>query len=206
MRSLISVILAALISATAHAAAAVNCADLSQAKPVTAAFCRVAGEIRPTPDSNIKFEVWLPLSGWTGRYESVGNGGFAGFIRYDSMLNPLLAGSVVASTDDGHDGPAIGPHAADWAFGHPERIIDYGYRAVHLTAVAGKAITAAFSVADAVAVSRVLFEAGLRMQARIDCLRTEEAASLEARASGLAIPRQTRDPLLDECHALAMRG
>jgi hypothetical protein len=115
-----------------------------QPKAIPAAFCRVTGEIRPTPDSDIKFEVWLPPSNWSGRYESVGNGGFAGSIRYDSMLNPLLAGSVVASTDDGHDGPAIGPTGADWALGHPEKITDYGYRAVHLTAVAAKAITAAF--------------------------------------------------------------
>jgi Tannase and feruloyl esterase len=112
--------------------------------PIPAAFCRVTGEIRPTQDSNIKFEVWLPPTGWSGRYESVGNGGFAGSIRYDSMLNPLLAGSVVASTDDGHEGPAIGPTGADWALGHPEKIIDYGHRAVHLTAVAAKVITAAF--------------------------------------------------------------
>jgi hypothetical protein len=112
--------------------------------PIPAAFCRVTGEIRPTQDSNIKFEVWLPPSGWSGRYESVGNGGFAGSIRYDSMLKPLLGGSAVASTDDGHDGPAIGPTGADWALGHPEKIIDYGHRAVHLTAVAAKAITTAF--------------------------------------------------------------
>jgi Tannase and feruloyl esterase len=112
--------------------------------PIPAAFCRVTGQIRPTPDSDIKFEVWLPLSGWTGRYESVGNGGFAGSIRYDSMRNPLLAGSAVASTDDGHDAPAIGPTSADWAFGHPEKIIDHGHRAVHLTAVTAKAITTSF--------------------------------------------------------------
>jgi feruloyl esterase len=112
--------------------------------PVPVAFCRVGGHIRPTKDSDINFEVWLPLTGWTGRYESVGNGGFAGSIRYDSMRNPLLGGSAVASTDDGHDAPAIGPTSADWAFGHPEKIIDYGYRAVHLTAVAAKAVTAAF--------------------------------------------------------------
>jgi feruloyl esterase len=112
--------------------------------PVPVAFCRVGGNIRPTKDSDIKFEVWLPVSGWSGRYESVGNGGFAGSIRYDSMLNPLLGGSVVASTDDGHDAPAIGPTSADWAFGHPEKIVDHGHRAVHLTAVAAKAITAAF--------------------------------------------------------------
>src|SRR5690349_9454553 len=63
----------------------------STAVPV--AFCRVAGTIKPTSDSDIKFELWLPqLSAWTGRYESVGNGGFAGSIRYDSMINPLLGG------------------------------------------------------------------------------------------------------------------
>jgi hypothetical protein len=112
--------------------------------PIPVDFCRIAGQIRPTSDSNIRFEVWLPLSGWTGRYESVGNGGFAGSIRYDSMRNPLLGGSAVASTDDGHDAPAIGPTSADWAFGHPEKIVDHGYRAVHLTALAAKAITAAF--------------------------------------------------------------
>ncbi|HEX5461361.1 MAG TPA: tannase/feruloyl esterase family alpha/beta hydrolase [Steroidobacteraceae bacterium] len=112
--------------------------------PIPVSFCRVAGRIRPTPDSDIRFEVWLPLSGWTGRYESVGNGGFAGSIRYDSMRNPLLGGSAVASTDDGHQAPAIGPTSADWAFNHPEKIIDHGYRAVHLTALVAKAITAAF--------------------------------------------------------------
>jgi hypothetical protein len=115
-----------------------------QPKAVPTAFCRVTGEIRPVADSHIKFEVWLPASGWSGRYESVGNGGFAGSIRYDSMVNPLLGGSVVASTDDGHDGPAIGPTSADWALGHPQRVIDYGHRAVHLTAVTAKALTAAF--------------------------------------------------------------
>jgi hypothetical protein len=113
-------------------------------KAIPVAFCRVAGTIRPTSDSDIRFEVWLPASGWTGRYESVGNGGFAGSIRYDSMLNPLLGGSVVASTDDGHQAPAIGPTSADWALGHPEKIIDHGYRAVHLTAVTAKAISATF--------------------------------------------------------------
>src|ERR1700679_1241522 len=113
-------------------------------KAIPVAFCRVTGEIRPTRDSDIKFEVWLPPSGWSGRYQSGGNGGFAGSIRDDRMLQPFLAGSVVASTDDGHDGPAIGATGADWALGHPEKITDYGYRAAHLPAVAAKALTAAF--------------------------------------------------------------
>ncbi len=115
-----------------------------QQPAIPVAFCRVTGSIKPTTDSDIKFEVWLPESGWTGRYESVGNGGFAGSIRYDSMVRPLIAGSAVASTDDGHSGPAVGPNSASWALGHPQKIIDYGYRAVHLTAKNAKQITAAF--------------------------------------------------------------
>jgi hypothetical protein len=116
------------------------------AKPIPVAFCRVAGSIKPTSDSDIKFELWLPQAGWTGRYESVGNGGFAGSIPFGAMVSPLSGGSAVSGTDDGHDVP---PSASDegkssWALGNPEKIIDYSYRAVHLTAEGGKAITSAF--------------------------------------------------------------
>jgi feruloyl esterase len=113
-------------------------------KPIPVAFCRVTGSIKPTSDSDIGFELWLPIAGWTGRYESVGNGGFAGGIRYDSLIGPLLGGSAVASTNDGHVGPAVGPTGASWALGHREKVIDYGYRAVHLTAQISKKITTAF--------------------------------------------------------------
>ncbi len=113
-------------------------------RAVPTAFCRVTGVITPTRDSTIRFELWLPATGWSGRYESVGNGGFAGGIRYDEMFGPLAGGSAVASTDDGHNGPAVGPGSATWALGHPEKIVDYGWRAVHLTAVTSKAITTAF--------------------------------------------------------------
>ena len=111
-------------------------------KPVPLAFCRVGGIIRPTSDSEIKFEVWLPQTAWTGRYESVGNGGFAGSISFNAMVRPLIAGSAVAGTDDGHETP-VNTHA-EWALGHPEKVIDFGYRAVHLTATISKSITSAF--------------------------------------------------------------
>jgi len=119
---------------------------LAAAKPIPVAFCRVAGSIKPTTDSDIKFELWLPQAGWTGRYQSVGTGGFAGFIPFGSMVSPLAAGSAVAGTDTGHDVPASAPDEAksSWALGHPEKIIDFGYRAAHLTAENGKAITSAF--------------------------------------------------------------
>ena len=48
-------------------------------------FCRVAAEIRPTPDSRIRFEVWMPASRWNGKFMGVGNGGWSGEIWYPSM-------------------------------------------------------------------------------------------------------------------------
>ena len=104
------------------------------------AFCRVAGIARPTSDSEIRFELWLPASGWNGKYEQVGNGGFAGTIPLSAMASPLLRGYATAGTDDGHVGATDG----SWALGHPEKIVDFGYRAVHETSVQAKAIARAF--------------------------------------------------------------
>jgi hypothetical protein len=104
------------------------------------AFCRVAGVAKPTGDSEIRFEVWLPATGWNGKFEQVGNGGFAGVVPLFSMADPLLRGYATAGTDDGHVGSTDGL----WALGHPEKLIDFGYRAVHETSVQAKAITRAF--------------------------------------------------------------
>ena len=98
------------------------------------AFCRVVGTIRPTADSQIGFELWLP-DRWNGRYLQTGNGGFAGVIDYDGLAPALRNGFAVGSTDDGHTG-----QDAAWALGHREKIVDYGYRAVHLTAVTAEEI------------------------------------------------------------------
>ena len=105
------------------------------------AFCRVAGSIKPTPDSDIRFEVWLPAAGWDGRFQGVGNGGFAGSINYVGLANEVLHGGAAASTDTGHPVEGID---ASWALGHREKLIDYGYRAIHETAEKGKAIVNAF--------------------------------------------------------------
>ncbi len=108
-----------------------------------APFCRVAGSIRPTPDSDIRFEAWMPSSGWNGKFQGVGNGGFAGTIVYGGLGGAVKAGYAAASTDTGH-GAGSGGIDASWALGHPEKIIDYGHRAIHETTVKGKAITTAF--------------------------------------------------------------
>ena len=64
-------------------------------------FCRVAGVIKPTSDSHILFEVWLPLNGWSGRFVGVGNGGWAGIISYGSLAEQLRRGNAAGSTDTG---------------------------------------------------------------------------------------------------------
>src|SRR5438552_5688145 len=105
------------------------------------AFCRVAAEIKPAKDSDIRMEVWMPVSGWTGRYEGVGNGGFAGSITYLGLAGALRQGSAAASTDTGHSGS---PVDGSWALGHPDRITDFGYRAVHEMTLKAKALVKAF--------------------------------------------------------------
>src|SRR4051794_20302776 len=107
------------------------------------AFCRVAGVIRPSTDSYIRFEVWMPVSGWNGKYRGVGNGGFAGSIDFNSMGNNIRRGYATAATDTGHEGEAAD---GSWAYKHPEKVVDFGYRALHLTTVNAKDLMKAFYV------------------------------------------------------------
>ncbi|HEX3145417.1 MAG TPA: tannase/feruloyl esterase family alpha/beta hydrolase [Pyrinomonadaceae bacterium] len=100
------------------------------------AFCRVAATLTPSADSDIRVEVWFPLSGWNGKYRGQGNGGFAGSISFDAMVAAIKLGYATAGTDTGHTGGAD----AKWALGHPEKVIDFGWRAIHEMTVAAKAI------------------------------------------------------------------
>jgi Tannase and feruloyl esterase len=104
------------------------------------AFCQVAGVIKPTSDSDIKFELWMPAKRWNGKFEQVGNGGFAGRLQLAFMVPALRSGFATASTDDGHTGSG----APTWATGHPQKVTDFGYRAVHETAQKSKRIIHAF--------------------------------------------------------------
>lgn len=109
------------------------------------AFCRVAGSMKPSSDSDIQFEVWLPASGWNGKFQGVGNGGFAGSIFYAGLGNAISHGYAVASTDTGHHGGATD---ASWALGHHEKVVDFGYRAIHETTVVGKSLAKALYGGD----------------------------------------------------------
>jgi feruloyl esterase len=105
------------------------------------AFCRVAATLRPSSDSDIKIEVWLPATGWNGKFMAIGNGGFSGAIQHGRLGPALGRGYAVASTDTGHESNG---GDASWALGHPEKQIDFGYRAVHEMTVRAKAIVDAF--------------------------------------------------------------
>jgi feruloyl esterase len=97
------------------------------------AFCRVQLTLTPSADSDIKSEVWLPLNGWNGKFQQVGNGAWAGSIQYGALAEALKRGYAAASTDTGHTGVD-----ASFAMGHPEKLKDFGYRGVHETAVQSK--------------------------------------------------------------------
>jgi feruloyl esterase len=103
------------------------------------AFCRVAATLKPSSDSEIKIEVWLPSGNWNNSLESAGNGAWAGTIGYPAMATALAGGYAAASTDTGHTGGSV-----MFVAGHPERLTDFAYRAVHAMTVAAKAITAGY--------------------------------------------------------------
>ena len=90
------------------------------------AFCRVAATLKPSSDSDIKIEVWMPTENWNGKYQAVGNGAFSGSVNYPQMAPALARGYATSSTDTGHPG-----NTGRFALEHPEKAIDFGWRAVH---------------------------------------------------------------------------
>jgi feruloyl esterase len=105
------------------------------------AFCRVTATLTPSPDSDIKIEVWMPAENWNGKLVGIGNGVWAGSISYSALAEPLSKGYATAATDTGHVGSGMD---AKFAVGHKEKLIDFGYRAVHEMTVKAKAILAAY--------------------------------------------------------------
>ena len=106
------------------------------------AFCRVVATLTPSSDSDIKMEVWMPVEGWNGKLQAVGNGAFTGSLRQGggrSMASGLERGYATASTDTGHVGGS-----AEFGFEHPEKVIDFGWRSVHEMTVASKQLIAAY--------------------------------------------------------------
>jgi feruloyl esterase len=112
---------------------------------VKEAFCRVQASARPSNDSEIRFEVWMPPGArWNGRFLAAGGGGNSGAIMYSRLLDGLTRGYATLSTDNGHVSRDGNIHEQSWAIGHPEKVIDFGYRAQHVTALAGKELVRIF--------------------------------------------------------------
>lgn len=105
------------------------------------AFCRVSATLTPTADSDIRVEVWMPAENWNGKLVGIGNGVWAGAINFSQMANPLTRGYAVAATDTGHVGSGM---SAEFAVGHPEKLVDFGHRAVHEMTVTAKAVIETF--------------------------------------------------------------
>jgi feruloyl esterase len=102
-------------------------------------FCRVLAVARPSADSAINIEVWLPLAGWNGKLQSVGNGAWAGNVSYPALATAVADRYAAASTDTGHT-----ERDGSFALGHPERLVDFAHRAVHEMTVVAKALIGAF--------------------------------------------------------------
>jgi feruloyl esterase len=105
------------------------------------AFCRVVVEATPSSDSSIKIEVWMPAEGWNGRLRGQGNGGFAGEIDYRRLGLAVQQKYASAATDTGH---SAGGTDARWALAHPEKVTDFGYRAIHEMTQIAKTVIHAF--------------------------------------------------------------
>jgi len=116
-------------------------ADLTPFYKTLPGFCRVVAKAHPSSDSDITIEVWMPLENWNGKLQGLANGGFAGAINYLELGASLQHGYVATGTDTGHTGSPID---AAWALGHPEKIIDFGYRGIHEMTRVAKAVIRPF--------------------------------------------------------------
>ena len=103
------------------------------------AHCKVAATLTPTSDSHIEMELWMPAESWNGKFLALGNGGWAGNIETRALANALSRGYAAASNDTGHKGAT-----AAFAVGHPEKLVDFGYRSMHEMAIQSKAIIQRF--------------------------------------------------------------
>ncbi len=134
-----TITLAAVVPPNGFSRTASGTPAAQQAFTNSVAFCRVAATLTPSSDSDIKVEIWMPVSGWNGKFQAVGNGGWAGTISYPAMSEALARGYATSSTDTGHTGDG-----GSFVLGHPEKFADFAWRSVHEMTVRAKSIIEAF--------------------------------------------------------------
>ena len=103
------------------------------------AHCRVAATLKPSADSQIEMELWMPAENWNGKFLAMGNGAWAGSVQTNAIADGLRRGYATASNDTGHKGGS-----ASFVVGHPEKLIDFGYRSMHEMAKQSKALIQAY--------------------------------------------------------------
>src|SRR3984957_11305725 len=106
------------------------------------AFCRVTATLKPSADSDILVEIWMPRADRNRRLEGTGNGGFAGKINYGALAEGLKRGYAVANTDMGMATPDGA--TASIFINRPDRWIDWGFRATHEMTVPAKQVVRAY--------------------------------------------------------------
>ena len=111
-------------------------AAAGRSSPTCPAFCRVQATLKPSSDSDIKMELWLPAAGWNGKFRGTGNGGLGGGagVNAGQLAAGVRAGYAAAGNNTGHDGDS------SYAMDHPEKIKDFGYRSAHEMTVASKGV------------------------------------------------------------------
>jgi hypothetical protein len=101
-------------------------------------FCRVRGYVSP----QVQFEIRLPLKNWNGKFVETGCAAACGTIMVDWLCPTLLRkGYACLASDMGHEGRI---EDGLWAYNNLQAEVDFGYRAAHVTALAGKAISEHF--------------------------------------------------------------
>lgn len=112
-------------------------------------FCRLAGEVQPTDESAIAFELWLPApQAWNGRFFGTASGGSMGAVQYHALTMPLERGFAAMGHDNGHR--SANTYEQNWAYDlsadelRYEKMADFGARAQHVTTVVAKAAVAEF--------------------------------------------------------------
>jgi Tannase and feruloyl esterase len=101
------------------------------------AYCRVRGYIWP----QVGIEMHLPLANWNGKFMEVGDGGWGGEMYLFLCKGPVRRGYACIASDMGHQGKT---GLGLWARDNPAARADWGFRATHVTAVAGRALVNAY--------------------------------------------------------------
>ncbi|KAI9683218.1 MAG: hypothetical protein M1822_006083 [Bathelium mastoideum] len=88
-------------------------------------FCNVTVTYtHPGENDTVNTQVWLPLSGWNGRLQGTGGGGFSTGIGPGMLAPAVQQGFAAANTDGGHD-PTNYFSAASWAWVSPHNVNEY---------------------------------------------------------------------------------